>query len=118
MYSHIYKTITLMFFGHITDIPKFTSFVFSRSLHAREIKPTRRKQIFYYFTATVLGPKMSQRSVSYDLFSFSQQMQMALSVLGGFFLPLTQKISASRDTLKHLFFPLLFFVFWGWVVNH
>lgn len=84
MYSLIYKTVTLMGFGLITDIPKFTSFVFSRPLHAREIKPKRRKQIFYDFTPTMLGPKMSQRSVSYDLFSFSQQTQMAVCFGGDF----------------------------------
>lgn len=81
-----------MLFGHITDIPEFTSFVFSRFLHAKDIKPTRRKQIFYYFTPTMLSPQMSQRSISSDLFSFSQQTHMAVSVLGSFFLPLIQKI--------------------------
>lgn len=49
-----------MFFGCIADIPKFTSFVFSRFLHAREIKPTRRNQVFYDFTPTMPGHKMSQ----------------------------------------------------------
>lgn len=65
---YIYKTTALMLFGHIIGIPKFTSFVFSRSLHARGQKPTRRKQIFYYFTPTMLGLIMSQKSIFYDLF--------------------------------------------------
>lgn len=89
-YSHIYiyKIITLMLFGCVTNIPKFTSFVFSKSLHAREIKPTRKKQIFYDFTPTMPGPKMSQRSVSYGLLSFSQKTQMAVSgFLGAFLFP-------------------------------
>lgn len=77
-----------MLFGCITNIPKFTSFVFSKSLHAREIKPTRKKQIFYDFTPTMPGPKMSQRSVSYGLLSFSQKTQMAVSgFLGAFLSP-------------------------------
>lgn len=69
-----------MLFGHITEITKFTSFVFSRSLHAREKRPTKRKQIFYYFTPTMLGLKMCQRSISYDLFSLSQKPQMAVPI--------------------------------------
>lgn len=96
-----------MLFGCITNIPKFTSFVFSKSLHAREIKPTRKKQIFYDFTPTMPGPKMSQRSVSYGLLPFSQKTQMAVSgFLGAFLFPppqVTQKTSTSCNTFKYRF---------------
>lgn len=83
-----------MLFGCITNIPKFTSFVFSKSLHAREIKPTRKKQIFYDFTPTMPGPKMSQRNVSYGVLSFSQKTQMSVSGFWGAFLfsPLPLKL--------------------------
>lgn len=108
-----------MLFGQTTDIPEFTSFVFSRFLHARHIKPTRRKQFSYYFTPTMLGPQISQRSVSYVfvwlIFLFPTNPHGCLC-FGELFPPINSenKINASPDTTKHLFFIffLFFFVYW------
>lgn len=103
-----------MFFGLIADVPKFTSFVFSRFLHAREIKPRRKNQIFNDFIMQWWwshdGHKMSQVFLTTYFPSPSKHGWLSL-VCFGLLLPNSEEylLILSSDFFFLFFFPLFFF---------
>ena len=103
-----------MFFGLIADVPKFTSFVFSRFLHAREIKPRRKNQIFNDFIMQWWwshdGHKMSQVFLMTYFPSPSKHGWLSL-VCFGLLLPSSEEylLILSSDFFFFFFFPLFFF---------
>lgn len=103
-----------MFFGLIADVPKFTSFVFSRFLHAREIKPRRKNQIFNDFIMQWWwshdGHKMSQVFLMTYFPSPSKHGWLSL-VCFGLLLPNSEEylLILSSDFF-FLFFFLYFFL--------